>query len=70
MDYENPGRTIDWRMEVFTLDGRLVASKLLDPEPLIRAIGGNRWYYREDDDLETIVIIEPVLVARGSDSLE
>ena len=59
---------IDRRLEVFTPDGRLVASKLLDPEdPLIRAIGGNRWYFREDDDLQTIVIVEPVLVARGSD---
>ena len=55
---------------MFTPDGRLVASKLLDPAPFIRAIEGNRWYYNEDDDLETIVIIEPVLVARERDSLE
>lgn len=54
------------RMEAFTLDGKLLGSREIEADREIHRIDDRFWYRIEDDALQSITILEPVLVERSA----
>ena len=62
---EVTNRYRDTRLEVFSRDGRLLASEVFEriedaPEP----IGNGHWYRRDTDPLESVILLKPQLLVR------
>ena len=63
IDLEVTSRYRDYVLEVLSTDGRLIATRRFDRvQDVARGVSAGFWVRTEDDALQTLTIVEPVLV--------
>ena len=65
VDLEVASRYQDYVLEVLSTDGKLIATRRFDRvQDVARGVAAGFWVRTEDDALQTLTIVEPVLVRR------